>query len=123
MEAQELRLKNLVYVNHKMDRLAYVDSISDYAIQCVFVDGMSEDMATGMIVSPSKLIPVPLTEDLLLRMGFEKTHRGKFERDDLPYDLYGGVGLYMHGVKPEIEHVHQLQNLYHALTGEELTIK
>jgi hypothetical protein len=91
--------------------------------------------------------PIPLTEEWLLRFGFKKeTHAGTdlfliplkivagqtlkgfclyFTEDewDLSFtDYYTGkekTELFPYGLK----YVHQLQNLYFALTGEELTIK
>jgi hypothetical protein len=53
---------------------------------------------------------IPLTEEWLLKFGFVK--------DKLTnYDWYkGDFEICIHDIK----HVHQLQNLYHALTGEEL---
>lgn len=67
--------------------------------------------------------PIELTEEWLLNLGFRKSFRGKWQKDELAYDIYGGNGLYMHGVTLEIKYVHQLQNLYFSLTGKELTIK
>lgn len=75
--------------------------------------------------------PIPLTEEWLLKFGFE------------PYENIGNRRLYhietfiVESSIPAapvyytssrelicfIEYVHQLQNLYFALTGEELTIK
>jgi hypothetical protein len=54
--------------------------------------------------------PILLTEEWLLKFGFVK--------DKLTnYDWYkGDFEICIHDIK----HVHQLQNLYHALTGEEL---
>ena len=73
--------------------------------------------------------PIPLTEKWLVKFGFDKDGKMKgtgflfricFD-EKAPYaylETYGG-GEY----KIEIEYIHQLQNLYFALTGEELTIK
>jgi hypothetical protein len=79
--------------------------------------------------------PIPLTEEWLIKFGFY--NKGKtnntFYRDLLKVDqaLYfpyivkhKGLHLSISGKKiKRIKHVHQLQNLYFALTGEELTIK
>lgn len=91
--------------------------------------------------------PIPLTEEWLVKFGFVK--KVDYEQDE---DEWGrlsesnprrGVGLYNPWEdKPnywfvtfredvgcgwsdlnEIEYVHQLQNIYFALTGEELTIE
>lgn len=70
--------------------------------------------------------PIPLTEEWLLRFGFEKDSNGYFyhksfhigiakQHDDI-FHLYKGHGC----VDIKIINVHQLQNLYFALTGEEL---
>ena len=75
--------------------------------------------------------PIPLTEEWLLKFGFEwsirhqATHKEGFEFD-LNSLVYGGYSLstWKRGViiVESIKYVHQLQNLYFALTGEELTI-
>jgi hypothetical protein len=93
--------------------------------------------------------PVPLTEEWLLKFGFALCPACKdFERLKMPYyakegvllffnehrttyelsDYYIGFGEMRGGEYSAvafrwIEYVHQLQNLYFALTGEELTIK
>jgi len=104
--------------------------------------------------------PIPITEEILLKCGFELcTFRGDnedytitFDFDDGNEELEGlkpytnngfGIGykenencyyLYIHhtnadcshGIRShyrKINHLHQLQNLYFALTNEELTIK
>jgi hypothetical protein len=74
------------------------------------------------------LNPIPLTEEWLLKMGFEKKNEtyklknfGKFIFHEI------GISFYPAGIlnsllrKDLIIYVHQLQNLYFALTGEELT--
>lgn len=78
--------------------------------------------------------PIPLTEEWLVKFGFYQEKEGNFNLDviedvglysriyDNPFmfflDVDSGVIELNH-----IKHVHQLQNLYHALTGKELTIK
>ena len=74
------------------------------------------------------LFPIDLTEEWLLKFGFEKDNHvfrlgiiaifiqkefGHFEVNILHTDMDNKI----------CKHVHQLQNLYHSLTGEELTIK
>ncbi len=83
--------------------------------------------------------PIPLTEEWLLRFGFEIYDSG---RHNSPHAIketirLSGIGGYNGDVEEfkitdkiywflsgyehtEIQYVHQLQNLYHALTGEEL---
>ena len=92
----------------------------------------------------SKIIhfkPIPLTEEWLLKFGFELS---KFHLTQYNVKLFklNGYGVQFkewesyYGKKSmdwvfiihsfdsvKLEHVHQLQNLYFALTGEDLTVK
>lgn len=83
------------------------------------------------------LMPIPLTEEWLLKFGFIKDDSG-VEMDDPDYcEWYERdfpvIGTlcqssdkeYLFDMETDtlrIKYVHQLQNLYFALTGEELTI-
>lgn len=105
MEAKELRIGNLVNTNKTITPIHVWDSI--------FVD-MNEDRII--------ITPIPLTEDWLLKFGFECIQ-------DLITDLQSNVfeavfRLDEFTINQIMDlHVHQLQNLYFALTSEELTIK
>lgn len=73
------------------------------------------------------LEPIPLTEDILLKCGFE-LHRLAFSNkftlnrvtlfsiDNVFYAKTLGMDI-------DIKYVHQLQNLYYALTNEKLNIQ
>ena len=66
---------------------------------------------------------MPLTEEELINLGF--IHAGNFH-DCINYKLNGiDIWLYANNEiafgKWDLKYVHQLQNLYFALTGEELT--
>ena len=81
-------------------------------------------------VSPddaSFLNPIPLTEDWVLKLGFELkskwtecgTYGLSLETDNGKYFAeQSGEILYA----KELKYVHQIQNLYFAITGEELKI-
>lgn len=76
--------------------------------------------------------PVTLTEDWLLNFGFEKNERHVHEmhpwidytlkgiRIQLPYFTFNFGDEDEQDV--DIQFIHQLQNLYHSLTGNELTL-
>jgi hypothetical protein len=82
-----------------------------------------------------KLEPIPLTEEWLLKFGFEKNilydgrwHHGGFTNPNAPLFYYSDMSLsgsllFSGGKQIKIETVNQLQNLYFYLCGEELTIK
>jgi len=72
--------------------------------------------------------PIPLTEEWLLKFGFEKIGRNFTTKDNfviwlsLSSETYQ-FRLHGYGKDIEIKFVHQLQNLYYALTNEELKLK
>ena len=70
--------------------------------------------------------PIPLTEEWLIKFGLLKTKEGSFLLGC--YDLIGYEDSYRillpkNGILATIKYVHQLQNLYFALTQTELIIK
>ncbi len=87
--------------------------------------------------------PIPLTEEWLLKFGFEKTegmHINSYKLviniispDEKIYLILSSHNYYWIGQSyktdsvdvglGKLDYVHQLQNLYFALTGKELTIK
>jgi hypothetical protein len=69
--------------------------------------------------------PIPLTEEWLLNFGFEPDKDNAHFLNKEPFTLKehpeGFVVWHKgHALGIVIKHVHQLQNLYFALTGEEL---
>ena len=72
--------------------------------------------------------PIPLTEEWLLKFGFEFENK-KFIKSSLcirEYQYGSGLTIFLSNenfnFNVELKYVHQLQNLYHALTREELTL-
>ena len=72
--------------------------------------------------------PIPLTEEWLIRFGSKKND----EELTIPINRHMYISFFDNSCQlitdddfliMDIESVHQLQNLYFALTGEELTIK
>ena len=93
--------------------------------------------ANGTVISQLEIAPkdqlwckpIPLTEEWLLRFGFEKNKKGRFKvlkHSAVPILFNDDFnGWTCDGINFSINHtlyVHQLQNLIHALTGEELTL-
>jgi hypothetical protein len=125
IESKELRIGNLIY--NPVQKINLV------------VDGgliATESMREKAVKDYKGFEPIPLTEEWLIKFGFDididnnnvvcglyKTievalsdkYKVNFYIDD---DNGGSVQL---GIK--VKHVHTLQNLYFALTGEELKIK
>lgn len=70
--------------------------------------------------------PIPLTEEWLIKFGFKK-NKDCFKKFAYEVGMVGNHLWYLDNgssmLIDRLEYVHQLQNLYHALTGEELTPK
>lgn len=115
MEAKELRIGNYVYnggiISLDIERL--------YAFnECLY-----------------DLQPIPITEEWLLKLGFEKEEGNLYSLyvdDNLDVSLWSDtyfsnptIELTCNGkvVCKNIKYIHQLQNLYFALTGQELKLK
>lgn len=114
----ELRIGNLV--TDKDGEVLEVFNILQSYVR-VYIDNELEDLQ----LSYSDLKPIPLTEDLLLKFGFVKnsTSWTNWRRPNHTKEVrIGFVNKlnYYNGL--EIKYVHQLQNLYFALTGEELKV-
>lgn len=132
MEARELRIGNLVeYPNWNND-----GSPAYFKIRDIYTDDNKIGLTNGIIQVPSTkldyIIPVLLTREWLDRFGFysEIIHESDtaiYVLKDLSFyiDYYSlqPIDSGFPIVKYKIKYVHQLQNLYFSLTGEELIIK
>lgn len=137
MKATDLRMGNL------FDDAGEVLFVSGIGISNVIISTATNDSVRKY----SELKPIPLTEDWLLKFGFEKyqwcddcayipflgrhlmarLYNGKWHIFKTKVTIANSNQQYTGSVdivdKGLIQYVHQLQNLYYALTGEELTIK
>lgn len=121
MKAKDLRIGNIVHYklfNH------YI-TIRGMAKDSIWVND-SEDAGPISIVH---IEPIPLTEEWLVKFGFQRSSKTKYHIKGMTLVFHINSNQwtfpYVHelGKLKRINYVHQLQNLYHALTGEELTIK
>ena len=74
--------------------------------------------------------PIPLTEEILLKCGFEDLGDLlliNIQGGEISYEygcIYLGMGhYYQESNQLEIKNLHQLQNLYYSLTGKEINIE
>ncbi len=112
MEAKELRIGNWVY-----------NPVQNIDFQVSGGVIATEEGRAKVIKNYLGFIPVTLTEEWLVKLGFVKDKTGdEHYKDDfiiyLPYFFQ-----YKDCVLKEIKYVHQLQNLYYALTQTELKHK
>lgn len=112
MEARELRLGNFV-------------SIQEGHIEFPLTKWRFERVLNGYY----EVEPIHLTEEWLVKFGFEKT--GHYHWNGPVYFELAGYkdGTFVNAINcneyhngEPIKYVHQLQNLYFALTGKELEI-
>ena len=72
------------------------------------------------------LQPIPLTEEIILDFGYKQNSFSLNFENDTRISIYKKYNCFIaqidNTVIREIKYVHQLQNLYHALTNEELTL-
>jgi len=113
IQVNELRVGNLAYYpTVNLNNGNAVDEIIE----------VSANDIKNLEISHGYLKPIPLTEEWLLKFGFERIGGQLWDCNEVRglfvFDEFQPLA-YLHGKR----YVHQLQNLYHALTGEELKIQ
>ena len=123
MKANELRLGNLIEV--------YLEpQISEWLDIKVNLSNLEQ------IINKDKAFrPIPLTEEWMLKLGFEYLDAFSWLKNGLTldntvahfsFDIWRGTysieNCDFNELPMEVKYVHTLQNLYFALTGEELQI-
>ena len=111
MKASELRIGN--YLVDREERLCRVQTLRPYwnesQIEATAIKGPQTSL-------PNK--PIPLTEEWLKKFGFkEKTHTFVFGNISIKQQT---KSCFFYHTGFNLRYVHQLQNLFFALTGEEL---
>ena len=116
MKANELRIGNLVNTNRahgKGEKQINIVKINLHYL--------------GQLKNNCKYIePIPLNEEWLLKFGFKEVIANSWysklakNKNTINISLSGLVAINEEKPIRAIEHVHQLQNLYFALTNEEL---
>jgi hypothetical protein len=118
MKANELRIGNLIK-GHYDDKSDIVKVIGyDPWENFIWVEGSLNAEFY------EEFSPIPLIEEWLVKFGFE-LHFGKYCKGNFCY--YPDLKMFQWRGLPLLDSlwnkVHKLQNLYFALTGQELTIK
>ena len=121
IQANELRIGN--WITYKYEPIQ-VTMIGQYGIQSKDKDSVTN----AKFVTPD-LKPIPLTAEILEQCGFKNTILG----GEYVYNERGIMKIYINSIGlvsykigdiifTTIHYLHQLQNLYFALTGEELQV-
>ena len=118
MKANEFRTGN--FVLSPTGKVCVVEEIRQNVLRLKAFDG------SVFMSMHDECEPIPLTEEWSLKFGFKKLHykgliyyKKKHSQFELSEDM-----LYESGIDCiVVSSVHQLQNLFFALTGEELVVK
>jgi hypothetical protein len=155
MKASELRIGNWVKIKDEIFEEGYLTGYDIYTTNEFQITGFNDgsSMKDCKVIcfyeTPGKLFggtihsgcrdldidPIPLTEEWLLKFGFNRHHADyfngiiyikniinntEFEWGVYPNELGSGIQIQNRKL---LKYVHQLQNLYFALTEEELVVK
>lgn len=139
---QELRIGN--YVNGELYETGCSVTVLQYKVKSLGEkSAVLQDLKTQSVLNYQDIQPIPLTSKWLLKFGFTQSldydPRKRF--DKVPLYENNGVSIMLSDSEfwyvtrqydggssdpfervLEVKSVHQVQNLYFALTGEELTI-
>jgi hypothetical protein len=129
MEVKELRIGNYFIYNTdgcfpnnpewESNTITVVRQIKEDGV------GITHLKTTGIMVGGLELIkPIPLTEEWLIKFGFKKINGCGYRKPNFKGSIWTNPGTWrFNNFMVDVKHVHQLQNLYFALTKKELTIK
>ena len=125
MEASELRIGNLII--GWSGNVEIIKSIVESKTWSGGFYALTDINKTGI----RELKPIPLTEEILLKAGFDNLGEygfgiGEFHMESTDNLRGDFLSKYVYRVISrkiiEIQYLHQLQNLYFSLTGKELEI-
>jgi len=119
MKATEIKINNLVWIlgeERKVETISNLPARGD--MYWVGTEGLID-------VKMIHVRGIPLTEEKLLELGFEKVldfftkHAGSNVMSIYCFESFSRVQIVTQTIC-SIKYVHELQNLYFAITGEEL---
>ena len=133
MKAQDLRIGNYVYLCNDFCHLTSIlspNKTNGYMVE-IWINGPVKTKLEN-------IKPIPLDEEWMVKLGFNfyksaqksrcyQIKRGSHKTQNFrTFNLYqkkDGFGINASDGYEKCVYVHQLQNLYFALTGEELTLQ
>jgi hypothetical protein len=133
IEQNELRIGNMVQVLGHIETVKEITTLGGTHEMGVVLGEWGEHSSDfnyngKAFASLGIVLPIPLTEEMLLKCGFKKDlanvfhdkislYEGKIKEEG--FRLYGQYAI----EKVKVKYLHQLQNLYFTLTGNELKYK
>jgi hypothetical protein len=118
MKTNEVRVGN---------RVLFAEDGTEFIVTDIVGSGLNvKNEEENTWIEADQFEGIPLTGEWLLKFGFDEHAIGYYNKDFVIFLSYANTGLHQYRLRDFntiIKYVHQLQNLYFALTGEELTIK
>lgn len=127
MEIRELRIGNKV-----QDANGFIfDVVSIHEDGTIYCDFEGNEGDVWEFDDKNPCYPIPLTEEILLKLGFEKIeeiswyvdyrideqYKIVYYKDDKCFKLFSPIASLS-----KIKYLHELQNLFFVLTGDELEV-
>jgi hypothetical protein len=121
MEASELRIGNVIMYHGS---IAFITSLGEFGLTAI-----NKEVTINCLYNAMHLFPIPITEEIFLRAGFEKNEYDELILGNIGFGEVGGdlnqfqliLGKRCQPII--IKYVHKLQNIYFELKGEELKIE
>ena len=143
IDKKDLRIGNSVMlidrsnaVHLPIEKPFVIVELKTFTVELAPLDIPLHKVENFIEASYADLEPIPLTEELLVKCGFQYLNGrtdGELTLDILHYEFDFVEGelvtksryeeVYKREKLPHIKSLHQLQNLYYALTKQELTIE
>lgn len=114
IQAHELRIGNIIQYND--GDICRVIGISEFGLDVEFKEETT-------YIEHEHFSVIPITEEILLKCGFDlKSVPYHAIKGNIVLVISNGIWYYKFS-HAKVQYLHQLQNLYHALTGQELKIE
>ena len=126
LKATELRIGNFVEYqrNDILTELKQVKGVN-WGGDSIFIEYYNQD-GSQYPINKKHFKPIPLTEEWLVKFGLKKMDISEYTLntyDFADFTLWLNDDKFLFNDKTNIKYVHQLQNLYFALTQKELLTK
>jgi len=122
IKINELRIGNYISREDIGDMSIRFETVLEFHQNKVVTSGPIK-----VVLDYGDLKPIQLTEEILLKCGYIKDEFDNWENETRlglykPDEFDGYLSIWGESTVGECNYLHQLQNLYFALTGEELEV-
>lgn len=133
MKANELRIGNWVKIDDGIGRVIALSSFEHLGLEIKPEPNQTVMVGDKLFDYPeSELSPIRLSEEILIKCGFRKVNHingfsfytlSNSKKNKAHIDIYDHQTIYFGYHVSHCKYLHQLQNLFFALMGEEIKIE